>query len=316
MTKTLTLNTGDQVPTIGLGTWQMDDGSAYESVKTGIEAGYRHLDCAHIYGNEADIGRALGDVLKTANRAELWITSKLWNDSHRPERVEPALKATLTNLGLDYLDLYLIHWPIAHRAGVIRPEVGEEFESLEEIPLIETWNAMEACATSGLCRNIGVANFNAPKLESLIEKGSIAPAMNQVEAHPFLQQNELLKFCQANNILFTAYSPLGSKARPQRLLKDNEPSLFEHPEIVRIAEKHDKSIAQILLAWAICRGTIPIPKTSNPGRMRENLAAAEVELDKDDMVAIATINKDYRFIDGSFWAIPGSPYTVESLWEE
>ena len=316
MTKTHTLNTGDQVPAIGLGTWQLDGDSAYYCVKLAVEVGYRHLDCAHIYGNETDIGRALRDILKTVDRDELWFTSKLWNDCHRPEHVQPALKTTLANLQLDFLDLYLIHWPIAHRPGVIRPEVGQDFENLEEIPLIETWQAMEACMRSGLCRNIGVANFNIPKLENLIEHGSIAPAMNQVEAHPFLQQNELLKFCQANDIVFTAYSPLGSKTRPERLLKDNEPSLFEHPEIKRIAKKHDKTSAQILLAWALCRGTIPIPKSSNPDRMRENFAAVDIELDNDDMAAIAVINKDYRFIDGSFWSLPGSPYTVEFLWDQ
>ena len=254
MTKMHTLNTGDQIPAIGLGTWQLDGDSAYYGVKLAVEIGYRHLDCAHIYGNEVNIGRALREILQTVDRGELWVTSKLWNDCHRPEHVQPALKTTLANLQLDHLDLYLIHWPIAHRPGVIRPDVGQDFESLEEIPLIETWQAMEACVRSGLCRNIGVANFNIPKLQNLIRNASIAPAMNQVEAHPFLQQNDLLKSCQANDIVFTAYSPLGSKTRPERLSKDNEPSLFEHPEIIRIAKKHDKTAAQILLAWAICRG--------------------------------------------------------------
>ena len=315
MTKTHTLNTGDKIPAIGLGTWQMDGDSVYYGVKLAVEMGYRHIDCAHIYGNEAQIGRALGEILPTVDRAQLWVTSKLWNDSHRPAQVEPALRTTLANLQLDYLDLYLIHWPIAHRPGVIRPEAGQDFESLEQVPLIETWQAMEACVQAGLCRNIGVANFNQPKLEDLLENGTIAPAMNQVEAHPFLQQNELLKFCQANDIGFTAYSPLGSKSRPERLLRENEPSLFEHPEIKRIAVKHDRTVAQILLSWAICRGTIPIPKSSNPDRMSENLAAVDIELDDDDMAAIARCNKNYRFIDGSFWSLPGSPYTVEALWD-
>jgi alcohol dehydrogenase (NADP+) len=315
MTSTLTLNTGDTIPAIGFGTWQLDADSAYYAVKLAVEIGYRHLDCAHIYGNEAHIGRALDEIFPTIDRGRLWVTSKLWNDCHRPELVEPALKTTLANLRLDYLDLYLMHWPIAQRPGVVRPETGQDFESLEDVPLLETWQAMEACQRSGLCRNLGVANFNIPKLKNLLDHGSIAPAMNQVESHPFLQQNELLNFCQSNEIGFTAYSPLGSRARPERLLKENEPSLFGHPEIQRIADKHDNTPAQILLAWAVGRGTIPIPKSSNPDRMRENFAAVDIELDNDDMLAIGKINKDYRFIDGSFWALPGSPYTVEMLWD-
>ena len=314
--KKLELPNGDSISQIGLGTWKMHEGAAYTAVKSAIEAGYRHIDCAHIYGNEQDVGRALSETFLHLDRDQIWITSKLWNDSHRGEHVRPALEHTLNQLRLDSLDLYLMHWPIVLQQGVPIPSSGEDFVSLEEVPLIETWQAMERCQQAGLCRHIGVSNFNIPKLQHLLDRGSIPPAMNQVESHPYLQQPELFEFCRDHDILFTAYSPLGSGDRPERLLKENEPQLFADPVINEIANKHRRTAAQIMLAWAVNRGSIAIPKSANPERMRENLAASEIELDADDRQALADINRNYRFIDGSFWAMPGSGYTVESLWKE
>lgn len=314
--KTFNLSNGDPVTAVGLGTWKMQDGSAYDAVKSAIDSGYRHIDCAHIYGNEDNVGRALSESFASVSRDEIWVTSKLWNDCHRAEHVKPALQTTLANLRLDQLDLYLMHWPIAQKHGTPIPQSGDDFVSLDEVPLLETWSAMEECQRAGLCRHIGVSNFNIPKLKHLLDQGSIPPSMNQVESHPYLQQTQLFDFCSQHGILFTAYSPLGSGDRPERLLKENEPKLFTDPTIKQIAQKHARTPAQIMLAWAVNRGSIAIPKSANPDRMRENLAAAEIELDNDDMQILAGINKDYRFIDGTFWAMPGSCYTVEWLWND
>ncbi len=296
----------------------MVDGSAYEAVKTAIELGYRHIDCAHIYGNEQDVGRALNECIQSGlvRRDELWITSKLWNDSHPAASVKPALELTLENLQLEALDLYLIHWPVVHQTGVYVPESPEQLIPLSDVPISETWNAMEQCVTAGLCRNIGVSNFSRKKLSELIQHATIKPAFNQVESHPFLQQTELLNFCTENQMLMTAYSPLGSADRPDRMKSENEPSLLGHPVINEIATKNSITPAQTLLAWNICRGAVTIPKSTNRQRMQENLAAASIDLADADMQTIATLNRNYRFVDGRFCQLPGSSYTYESLWDE
>lgn len=310
------LANGDKIPALGLGTWKMNDGAAFEAVKTAIENGYRHIDCAWIYENESDVGRAINDCIQSGvvTRDELWITSKLWNDCHRPEDVEGALNETLGNLNLEHLDLYLIHWPVAHRSGVVRPEDANGYVSLDEVPLRDTWQAMLDCSEKGLCRNTGVSNFNVPKMEQLTKASGVAPSCNQVESHPLLQQKELLQYCQDNRIAFTAYSPLGSGDRPDGMKKSGEPDMFRNDTIRTIAEKHNLTAPQILLAWAVCRGTVPIPKSANSQRQRQNLDAAAIELSEDDMQSIANLDQQYRYVDGKFWEVPGGPYTATDLW--
>ena len=316
--KNIELASGDQMPVLGLGTWKMSDGTAYSAVKTAIENGYRHIDCAWIYENEADVGRALKECLDAGivKREELWVTSKLWNDRHRAEHVQAALKESLNNLQLDYLDLYLIHWPVAQQFGVARPESGDQFESLQNVPLVETWNAMQQCTAAGLCRNVGVSNFSQKKIAHLIEATGKAPAANQVESHPFLQQKGLFDYCQENKIAFTAYSPLGSGDRPDGMKQENEPSLFDNEVLKEIGQQHELSAAQVMLAWAVNRGTIPIPKSANAQRQQENLAAASTNLSGEQMQAIAQVDKQHRFVDGTFWEVEGGPYTVAELWDE
>ena len=316
--KTFQLSSGSQVPVIGLGTWQMTDEEAANAVSLAIQMGYRHIDGAWIYLNEKGVGQGIADGINAAgiNRDDLWVTSKLWNNCHQPEHVQPALEQTLNDLGLEYLDLYLIHWPIAHRHECVRPQNGSEFLSLEEVPLAETWTAMEACHAKGLCKNIGVSNFSVKKLKSLMEGCSTRPVMNQVESHPYFPQLELLEFCQQQNIQMTAYSPLGSAGRPDNLRQQDEPSLLNDAVIHEVAEKHGVANGQIVLAWAINRGTIPIPKSSNPDHMKQNLDAASIQLTAEDIAQIETINKNFRFLDGSFWEAPGGPYTVANLWDE
>lgn len=317
--KTYTLNTTqDKMPAIGLGTWKSAEGEVGEAVKAAVRAGYRHIDCAPIYGNEAEIGKALQELFAAGEvrREDLWITSKLWNDAHRKEDVIPALKKTLSDLQLDYLDLFLIHWPVAQRKGVALPESPNDFVSLEEVPLSQTWQGMEEAVREKLTRNIGVSNFSWQKLVGLTKAASIPPAVNQVELHPFLAQNALLEFCRQENILLTAYSPLGSGDRPSGIRKADEPRPLSEPTVLKIAQKHGVSPAQVLIQWAVARGTAVIPKSTNPSRIKENLSAAQLSLDTTDIEQLNALDKHYRIIDGSFWTPEGSPYTLATLWDE
>ncbi len=309
---------GVTIPALGLGTWKSAPGAVYSAVKEALAVGYRHVDCAPIYQNEKEIGKALAESFGSGvlKRQDLWLTSKLWNSDHAPADVRPALERTLNDLQVEYLDLLLIHWPVLFKPGVLFAQRGEEYLPLESIPLSETWKAMEECVASGLTRHIGVCNLSRTKLESLYTGATIKPVMNQVELHPFLQQRELLAYCKSNAILMTAYSPLGSGDRAAGMKKKDEPSLLENPVIVRVAAKHQVSPAQVLLAWGLARETVVIPKSVHPGRLRQNLAAADIRLDPEDMKAIAALDSGYRFVDASFFQGPGSPYTVQNIWDE
>jgi len=306
---------GDTMPLFGLGTWRSTRSETYLSVYEAIRCGYRHVDCAAIYGNEDVVGNAIADAIgdELVKREELFITSKLWNDSHEKHNVQPALEKTLDDLQLDYLDLYLIHWPVALRRGTQFPKGASEFLSLEQVPISETWAALEACQKKGLCRHLGVSNFNRRMLAELMKIAVQAPEMNQVELHPYLQQNALVTFCQSHNINVTAYAPLGAgKIDAQNAVT----SLLENPTINKIAQKHNCTPAQVLLAWGMVRKTVVIPKSVKPHRLKENIDALHVRLDSDDMQQIAALDSNVRVTTGTVWTIEGSGYTQDFLWGE
>ncbi|GAA4838115.1 aldo/keto reductase [Algivirga pacifica] len=314
---TLTFRNNDVMPALGLGTWKSEKGEVYDAVLAALEAGYRHLDCAFIYGNEKEIGEALTEAYKRGivQRSDLWITSKLWNDSHAKGSVVPALQQTLNDLQTDYLDLYLIHWPVAHKKGVLSTSKAEEQIPLSELPISETWTGMEEAVRKGLTKHIGVCNFGLQRLKDLVAVSNIKPEMNQVESHPYLQQNELLEYCKANDIHYTGYSPLGSPDRPGDLRKEDDPILLEDNTINAIAKRHKVSPAQVTLAWALQRGTSVIPKSVNPERIKANLKANDLKLSEEDMAAIKALDKNRRYLDGSFWFLKGGTYKKEDLWK-
>jgi len=315
--KSLTFTNGDKMPALGLGTWKSAPNEAYEAVLEALRAGYRHIDCAHIYKNEKEIGDAFARAFREGlvKREDLWVTSKLWNDSHEREEVLPSLKTSLKNLQLDYLDLYLIHWPVAAKKGVDYPKTPDDILSPSEAPLGATWEVMEEALDLGLVRHIGLSNFNRDKIMEIISSARHQPEVNQVEMHPFLPQNPLLDFCKENNIHVTAYAPLGSAYRVSNGEVDY-PILLDNETVRKIAEKHQATPAQTAIAWGIHRGTAVIPKSVKKHRIHENFESAKVALDAEDIERLNALEGPYRYTTGVVWTISGSPYTQSDIWDE
>ncbi|XP_057668948.1 aldo-keto reductase family 1 member B1-like [Diorhabda carinulata] len=291
------LNNGRTIPAFGLGTWKSKPGEVTQAVKDAIDAGYRHIDCAYYYENEAEVGAALKEKIASGvvKREELFITSKLWPSFMRPDLVEPTLKESLKNLCLDYLDLYLIHWPAALKEGGALLPKRPDHDVLcvfSDVDYIDTWKAMEEVAKKGLAKSIGVSNFNKRQLERVLENATIKPVNNQIECHPYLNQKKLIAFCKSKNIAVTAYSPLGSPDRPWA--KPTDPILTEDPKVKAIAEKYKKSSAQVILRYLFQQGVIPIPKSVNKKRITENINIFDFELTPEDVAVFDTFDCNGR----------------------
>lgn len=308
--KTLKFKNGDTMHAIGLGTWKATGAEVKKAVKDALHAGYRHIDTAAVYGNEEAIGEALAEVFSEGEilREDVFITSKLWNNAHGEGQVRPALEDSLKKLGLDYLDLYLIHWPVAFRHTVDSPKKPDDYLSPEEAPISETWKQMEKAKKNGLAKHIGVSNFSEKKLRDLISKVSEKPEMNQVELHPLLQQRALLDFCKKEDILVTAYSPLGSGDRSLAMKGANEPNMMDLQILKDIAKERNATVPQILIAWHGHRGCAAIPKSTSKEHIISNFQGAAVSLSDTDMEKIEKLDRHYRYITGKFFEEPSKGY--------
>lgn len=306
------LNSGYEMPLVGFGCWKVDNATASDTIYNAIKTGYRLFDAAADYGNCKEIGQGIKRAIDEGlvSRQELFITSKLWNNFHAPENVPKALEKILSDMQLEYLDLFLIHFPIAFKYVPFEEKYppgfycgdGDNFH-YENVPLADTWKAMEGCAKSGKARSIGVSNFSSALIYDLLRSAEIKPAALQIEHHPYLQQPKLLEYVKSQGIAVTAYSSFG----PQSFLELksakalNTPTLFQHDTIKSIADKHKRTPAQVLLRWASQRDIAIIPKSNNEDRLYQNLQVNDFNLTKEDFDAISKLDQGLRFNDPWDW---------------
>ncbi|KAL0867590.1 hypothetical protein ABMA27_008356 [Loxostege sticticalis] len=289
------LSSGYEMPMLGLGTYarKADPGQFRQAVEWAIDAGYRHIDTASCYKNEEEIGEGIANKIKqgVVNRQDLFVTTKLWNDCHAEAEVIPALKKSLEKLKLDYIDLYLIHWPVS--VNVKGEDTG--------IDHVETWRGMEEAVKLGLTRSIGVSNFNEEQLERLYKSANIKPVVNQFEINPTLTQHKLVNFCKDHSIVPVAYTPLGliSEARPEFIGKD---VIKTDPKLGELAQKYGKTQAQIALRYLIQRGIPALPKSFTKTRIEENLNIFDFELTNTEMDIVDSYNIDHRCVPGTVFA--------------
>ncbi|KAM0327070.1 hypothetical protein ACHAQA_006195 [Verticillium albo-atrum] len=283
----LTLNTGAQIPAVGFGTWQAKPGEVEIAVETALKAGYRHVDCAAIYRNEAEVGEGIRK--SGVSRSEIFLTGKLWNTNHAPEDVEAGVNKTLQDLGTDYLDLFLMHWPVAFKnTGKWFPLEDDGIFALADIDPSVTWAAMEKLVASGKVRAIGVSNFTIKRLEDLLATTKTVPAVNQVEAHPYLQQPKLFDFCKSKGIVLTAYSPLGNN-------QTGEPRTVDDPLVGDLSNKLGIDRGQLLAAWGVQRGTVVLPKSVTPSRIKSNFEVKELPSDVFEQLNGLERNKRFNW---------------------
>jgi diketogulonate reductase-like aldo/keto reductase len=304
------LNTGATIPAVGLGTWQAEPGVVGQAVKQAIKVGYRHIDCAKAYANEKEIGDALQELQKEGivKREELFITSKLWCTDHNPADVAKALEGSIERLQCDYLDLYLMHWPAAFK----KDSQGSAPENFAPLNIKATWAAMEECYESGKAKAIGISNFTVEKIEALLSHCKVRPAVNQVECHPLWQQKKLAPYLKSEGIHLTAYSPIGSSNSPFAKI-----NVLELPLLTKLAEKYERTPAQIALQWNVNRGHSVLPKSTHADRIASNIEFFDFKISEEDLREFEKIQQ-HRLLrgDDEFINDTTSPYkSVEELWD-
>jgi alcohol dehydrogenase (NADP+) len=313
------LYTGATMPGIGLGTFgsdQVTPAQVADAVRGAAAAGYRHFDCASVYGNEPEVGGALASVMASGTkREELWITSKLWNDKHGEDDVIGSCRKSLADLRLEYLDLYLVHWPFPnfHPPGCDVTSRSADAKSYIHENYMKTWRKMEELVDQGLARHIGTSNMTIPKLKLVLRDARIKPAVNEMELHPHFQQPELFQFVVDNGIHPIGYCPIGSPGRPERDRTPEDTAPTEDPVIVKIAERHGLHPAVVCIKWAVQRGQTPIPFSIN--NYRANLAGVVSDpLSDEEMRQIAGLDRNCRLIKGQVFLWKDGQ-TWEDLWD-
>jgi diketogulonate reductase-like aldo/keto reductase len=316
-----TLRTGAMMPAIGLGTFGSDHVGPNEvaaAVRGAAAVGYRHFDCASVYGNEGAVGAALEKIVRGGvKREELWITSKLWNDKHGEEDVIASCRKTLADLRLDYLDLFLVHWPFPnfHPPGCDVTSRSPDAKPYIHASYMKTWRRMEELVDRNLVRHIGTSNMTIPKLKLVLRDARIMPAANEMELHPHFQQPELFRFVVDNGMQPIGYCPLGSPGRPERDRTPEDTAPLEDPVVVGIARRHAIHPASVCVKWAVQRGQIPIPFSVNPRNYAANLRAAAGDwLSDEEMQAIAAIDRRCRLIKGQVFLWKDGQ-SWEDLWD-
>ena len=296
----------DSMSSVGLGLWKIDNSSTANIVKAAIKIGYRHLDSAADYGNEKEVGIGIADAISNGHclRKDLWITSKLWNTFHSRKHVRAACERSLVDLGLDYLDLYLIHFPISLEYVPFHHNYPPGWTSGKEgkmrispVPLSETWYGMEELVEHGLVKNIGICNYSTALLNDLMSYAKIKPAMLQIESHPYLTQENLIRQAKNYNMAVTAFSPLGSLSYVSLNMAKNTDSILSRKEVLRISKDVGKTPAQVVLRWGLQRHTAVIPKTGQISRLKENISLFDFNLNDEQMDSISALNCNLRFND-------------------
>ncbi len=315
------LSTGARMPAIGLGTFGSDHVAPAEvaaAVEGAAAVGYRHFDCASVYGNEHQIGHALQEIQRGGiKRDQLWITSKLWNDKHGENDVIPSCRQSLADLRLEYLDLYLVHWPFPnyHPPGCDVSSRSKDARSYIHAEFMKTWRKMEQLVDLGLVRHIGTSNMTVPKLKLVLRDARIKPAVNEMELHPHFQQPNLFDFVRSNGMVPVGYCPIGSPGRPERDRTPEDTVPTQDPVIARIANRLGVHPAVVCVKWAVQRGQVPIPFSTNRNHYLSNLeAVAREPLTRDEMTEISAIDRNCRLIKGQVF-LWKEGQSWEDLWD-